>query len=274
MELFLIGLGVLGAVGAIPVIVVMARSFRRFKRARRVLDFSRRNRVDVVLPESGMMARPEGSGVLYSRPLTGYGPVRGLAFCARAVARHYQGAEVGVYIDNHLFGPLGGDLVALGGPSHNSQAREFLYYLTENYDIDVHFDEKDSRLDVCAPGEKWYDTRSDPIVLNGDAYPSSDVGLIVAINSEDGGGRKRRILCAGVTTYGSGVAADYLFSVMSTFTRKTFRSVFGNGKRKRQPREFLVVVRASFNRGEHTGTTWPPVFSCILTRSTGSTPRS
>jgi hypothetical protein len=250
----------LSVLGALPLVAAVWYRLQRFQRGRYVLQFSRNSPIDLVLTTS--QVAPAEHGVPAHRPLTGYGQIRAVASCAKALAALYPRKEVHIHLSGFIRNRLDRDLVVLGGPAKNVQARAIIDDLLRQHDLTKFtFDDVADKLEIVGPGTMKHEIPSfSPEITDG--YPETDYGLIIATYHIGSGGRRcRSILCAGFTTYGTAAAADYLFTDMVKlapwrFARQTKVSAVGRS------RAFIILVSARFSRGECIEV--HPVFSTRL----------
>jgi hypothetical protein len=237
---------ILSVVGTLPIIVAAWLWFQRWQRGRHLLGFRRRAPIDLVLTTSTVAAAIHGVPV--HRPLTGYGQVRAVASCAKALASHYPRKDVHIHLSGFIRNRLDRDLVILGGPAKNEAARDLLDDLPRRYTFNAFAfdDEADTLQFDDGRGSQFTQLHFAPQIMDG--YPVSDYGLIVAMK-RGANSSHRTILCAGFTTYGTAAAAEYLFNDLVALSRWQLR-------KKLQLRilapgdDFLVVVKARFSRGE------------------------
>jgi hypothetical protein len=189
-------------------------------------------------------------GVPASRPLTGYGQVRAVASCAGVLASLYPRKDVLIHLSGFIRNRLDRDLVILGGPAKNEAARAMLEDLAVQHDLACFlFDDIGDKLKIELPRREPFSVESfAPEISKG--YPTTDYGLIVAtFHRGQRSKRYRRILCAGFTTYGTYVAAEYLFGDLVKVPGRRLAKSMG-ASRIRRSFCFVAVVSARFSQGE------------------------
>ncbi|MFJ3416559.1 hypothetical protein ACOB87_16815 [Streptomyces sp. YS-B37] len=239
---------VISVIGTLPVVAAAWYWLQRFQRGRHFLQFTSARPIDLVLTTSAVNEAIHGLPA--SRPLTGYGQVRAVASCAGVLASLYPRKDVLIHLSGFIRNRLDRDLVILGGPAKNEAARAMLEDLALQHDItDFVFDDINDKLKIELRNRQPFSIDSfAPQISNG--YPAKDYGLIVAsFHRGQGGKHYRRILCAGFTTYGTFVAAEYLFGDLIKMSGRRLAKSMGAGRIKRRFC-FVAVVSARFSQGE------------------------
>ncbi|MFB4276741.1 hypothetical protein ACBJ59_15720 [Nonomuraea sp. MTCD27] len=241
---------ILSVLGVLPVAAAVWYWLERFQRGRRLLQFSRTAPIDLVLTTSSVTEAVHG--VPASRPLTGYGQVRAVASCVRALASLYPRKNVNIHLSGFIRNRLDRDLVILGGPAKNEAAVAMLDDFLLVHDLQrFSFDDVADTLEIADHDGRRFEVKDfDPHIADG--YPATDHGLIIVTYHYGQSGRRyRSILCAGFTTYGTAATADYLFGDLVRLSTRKF--VKRTGIRcARRSRAFVVIVSARFSRGECT----------------------
>lgn len=172
------GLGVaLGLFGAFPVVAAVWYWLQKMQRGRQLLRFSRLTPIDIVLTTSSMSRATHGLPA--SRPLTGYGQVRGTASCVRALAGLYPKKAIEIHLSGFIRNRLDRDLIVLGGPAKNEAARAFLENFRTDYSLTrFNFDDVTDTIEIEPEGGAPFSVKDfAPSMANG--YPLRDFGLIV-----------------------------------------------------------------------------------------------
>src|SRR5260370_5321758 len=138
--------------------------------------------------------------------MTAAGGVRAVAIVARTVLPLYQRRKVSVLMSAEYPGRLQADTLILGGPLRNRYAQRLIDYLNREYpEACLHLDAAANEIGV---GGK---------ILHCDQFreggvPQEDLALLVlATVPGQEAADQRFVLCAGLTTYGTEVAAPLLF---------------------------------------------------------------
>lgn len=256
-------LSVIGAVGVLPVLGGLVFWTQGFRRAHRVLGFRRSLPIDIVLTTSAVEAA--GHGAPAKRPLTGYGQVRGVANCARALAAHYPRKEIVIHLSGFVRNRLDRDLISLGGPAKNEVTRMILKGISEHYYLRrLEFDDISDSIRIATQSGQQVDIRNfDPQLQDG--VPQEDIFIITATTRyKPGNTTTRCILCAGFTSYGTGAAAEYMFIDLPKLSPKHLVELLqSRARRAGATRDFIIVARARFSRGECTDI--EPLFESVLT---------
>jgi hypothetical protein len=242
---------VFGIIGILPFLGTLSYTITRWRRGRRILRFASTGTVDVVLTTSE--EGPPKQGIAARRPLTGYGQVRAVASCTRAMTRLYNRKRLSLHLSGFARHRFDKDLIVLGGPVKNFEARRRLEGLVKDYDLQIFvFDDNEARClqiinhDGTSFDEKYFS----PEMVEG--YPVSDFGIVVLSHHKGKDGKEFRwVLCAGFTTYGTAAAAEFLFADLVRMSRRRARKLLRVGPLTRV-RDVLIVVKGSFEKGECT----------------------
>jgi hypothetical protein len=233
-------LGVIGAVGAAPVVFSGVRTARRRSLAHGILLLSRTKELDVVVTTSEISRSMVGADPAQRpvRPLTASGELQGISAIANRLGRSYPSKTLTVHQSALLKQALTGDVVLLGGPVHNNCAKEFLNAVVKAHPTaGLVFDAHIRRIGLGG-------VVLDDIALElQDDVPVEDYALIILTNSPFTRTGRRGILCAGFTTYGTGAAAEYVFTrLLEPHSRRNARR-----EAKTLPRSVAIILKASFS---------------------------
>lgn len=181
---------------------------RRLSRQNRLLRLGRGDLLEVVLPTSER--GPGGLGVTYVRPTTAVGNMRGAVEIAQMVGHVSRRRSLSVAVSEDIESNLSGDLVLIGLPGKNTASRKVLERLKSHYpDVDFTIAESGNPGVHVSLGEF-----SEDFKLTFQACtetPDRDLAVIVLwINPFARGKKRRLLLCAGITAYGTAAAAAYV----------------------------------------------------------------
>jgi hypothetical protein len=194
----------LGVLGVLPLLIAGPRSLRRFYKVQRVLRLQRGNRLDLVLTTSSITQSSHGKASAM-RPVTAEGELIGIAEVATVLGAHYPHKEVCIQVSARVRNRLDRDLIILGGPAANQHASDYL-----------------EAADIAIAHNIIYDASNCHVRMNGtdindfnidlkEGLPRKDLVLIIVGPNPFSQMRARSVLCAGLTTYGTGAAAQLLF---------------------------------------------------------------
>lgn len=239
MDIVSLMVGIIGT--ASTLILLYERAIRRMG-ARRLIGFDASSSVDVVCTTGDESRSRYGSSATL-RALAPEGELQALGAVSNSLGRWYPRTEMSLQMSDRSTRKLDRDLVLIGGPAGNRCSAEVLSQ--EPLEGLIHIDASTSSLTVCSFQANGYDHR----LANG--RPQRDLGLILcARNPWSRQGKRRLIILAGLTTYGTGAAADYLFDNIgkdsSPFTadvRAALRSTW----------PVAIVIEASFINGYLSG---------------------
>lgn len=193
----------LGAIGIVPVMVAGSVSLLSLRRANRILRFSQKTPLDVILTTSDYGQHPSGTSTSFR---TNVGEIEGLGSVARALGRHYQGKSMRVHVSADIKNVLDSDVVVLGGPLLNDVARDFVDAFNKKYSAKLIHDAPAQRLVVGDYACEGYDLK------RRDGVPGQDLALVLLACNLFTKSASRDVLCAGFTTYGTAAAAELLFN--------------------------------------------------------------
>ncbi len=241
-------INVVSLIGVLPVAVAIWYWLQRYQRGRALLRFTAGSSIDMVLTTSSVA--PAVHGVPAHRPLTGYGQVRAVASCAKALASLYPRTPAKIHLSGFISNRLDRNVVVFGGPAKNEAARALLEDLSSRYELeDFVFDDVGDTLRIVIPGQPAYETTGfSPNMSEG--FPATDYGIVIAaFHAGHEGKAFRQVLCAGFTTYGTYAAAEYLFDDLVKLSRRGLARVLGFRLTYR-PMSFVAIVSARFSRDE------------------------
>ena len=195
---------VLGVVGAIPVFLALQEFLRGRVVARRLLRFTPREPLDLVLSTNAFEKEKDGVAVSLK---TAVGELYGTATIAGALGRYYPKKQMRAHLSKKVQNTLDGDLVILGGPLHNEVSENFIEAVNKCYDIDIVLDPANRRLKLGT----HYDVDAFDVKEDKDHMPRCDVALILLVDNVWSARGARALLCGGLTTYGTAASADYIF---------------------------------------------------------------
>jgi len=215
-----IALGVISVFG-ITGISAAYRFSRSWGRQYRFLRLHRTETLDIVLPTSER--KRGGLGISYVRSMTSVGNMRGATQIAQAVGRISRTRRISVAVSEEIESRLQCDLVILGLPGKNAASRMVLGHLQARHP-EIELDIAEAAPPGCsislAGHTENYSFEKQP---RGSAYPTRDVALIVVWANPLSLRRRRLLLCAGFTTYGTAAAASYLVHELPDIEYKLLR---------------------------------------------------
>jgi hypothetical protein len=193
----------LGILGAIPITLAAAQGISRFRSVQSVLRFDSRSRVDIVITTSTTSRSSHGRAAT-TRSLTAEGELVGIASATTTLAQCYRRKEVRIHVSRKVGSELDEDLIIMGGPVANLYASQFLELISEQTRIPIEFNAPDAFVRVGEFARNDYNIQLDH------GMPQRDIGLLIKsrnpFNPE-----KNAVLCAGLTTYGTGAVAQFFF---------------------------------------------------------------
>jgi hypothetical protein len=193
----------LAVIGAIPIALAAAHVIARFRSVQSVLQFDWRSRIDIVITTSTTSRSSHGLAAT-TRSLTAEGELIGIAAVATTLGQCYRHKEVRIHVSKRVSNELDEDLIVLGGPAANLYATQFLELVAEQAKIPIKFDAANLSASVGKFTVIDYDIQLDH------GIPQRDLGLIVVTKNPFNQARNA-VLCAGLTTYGTGAVAQYVF---------------------------------------------------------------
>lgn len=229
-------LGIIGAIGSVPVILKGIQFLRSRSAARKLLRLQPKSKVDVVLTTSSEAISEEGYRV--RRPMTGIGQITGTAAFSRAAGHFYPDVQITPHMSTAISNTLENDLIILGGPLRNPIASRFLASVSTV--IPLSFDDRDGSIQLgdFALSDYAFSTKED--------IPDSDICLVVCWRNPFIESKRRAILCAGMSSYGTAAGTDYLFRYLLFDHQSTLRDHLdksGNG-------DFAMVLDVEFSRDQ------------------------
>jgi hypothetical protein len=176
-------------------------------RKRRFLRLQRSGPIDIVVTTSDRSLG--GFGIQYMRSTTAVGNLKGAATLAEAagqVSRRQR--PINVTVSDQIETPLNGDLVLIGLPGLNEASRRVVTHLNRCYPaLGLQIMEGATGCKMALGSfAKTYDVA----YQKGTQLPSDDLALVVLWVNPIASEKRRLILCAGFTGYGTEAAASYL----------------------------------------------------------------
>lgn len=197
---------VLGIVG-LSGIVSAIRSSRRLSRHNRFFRFQRIEPVDFVLTTS---ARESGGyGIKYLRSVTAVGNLKGSTEIAQAIGYASPRRPIVLAASAELESTLDGDLIVIGLPGKNAASQLVLTHLRAQYP-DLRLSIKESPTDGCRMTLNDFSEAYSVCEQPDTRIPTRDLALIVLWVNPLTLRKRRLVLCAGFTAYGTAAAASYL----------------------------------------------------------------
>jgi hypothetical protein len=199
-------LGVLGLVG-FSGFLGMVRFLREFGRLSRALRLQSSESLDIVLPTS---ERTEGGlGIRYFRSTTTVGNLKAATKLSQTIGQVSRKRPIIVSVSEELESPLSGDLVVIGLPGKNTASRIVVDHLHRQApELGLRIEESDETGCVITVGTTT--ERFELQLQPGSQVPARDLALIVLWVNPMTTVKRRLILCAGFTGYGTAAAARYL----------------------------------------------------------------
>jgi hypothetical protein len=198
---------VVGLIGIVPILWAARQIVLRQLHARRLLQFGVRRNLDVVVTTSAFARTPGGTSRSYK---TNLGEVMGLASLAGALGRYYPRKPLEIHMSERVRHSLDKDLVVLGGPLFNNCAKDFITRFNRLYPTaSIELDAQKHSLQV---GSRYREEEYDLAVSAG--IPAQDLAVILIGRNPFASRQGAGILCAGLSTYGTAAAADYVFTTL------------------------------------------------------------
>jgi hypothetical protein len=227
----------LGILGAIPVLGTANSVTMRYIRVRRLLRLQSKSRLDVVITTSSISK--SGHGIASTtRSLTAEGEIRGLAAIATRLGSNYRGKPIMVHISDRIDGPLDSDLVLLGGPAANRQSMDFLARVAIAREQELVIDAAKCSVITKAKTIELFDLQTER------GIPRRDIAVIVVSPSPYNIDR-RAVMCAGLTTYGTGAAAMLVFSNAEGASHSDIKEL----RKSLRSASALLLVECQLDRG-------------------------
>jgi hypothetical protein len=196
-------LGVIGAGG----IGTTIRHSRRLSRQYRFLRLHRSaEHLDIVLPTSDRVTG--GLGISYVRSTTAVGNLKGATEIARVVGQVVRRRPISVAVSEELESPLSGDLVLIGFPGKNAASRVALNYLKQEHP-EIGFELTESPEEGCKIALAGFSADYAATCQTASDIPANDLALILLWVNPTAPRKRRLLLCAGFTSYGTAAAAKY-----------------------------------------------------------------
>jgi hypothetical protein len=203
-----IGLWVLGFVG-LSGTVSAVHSSRRLSQHHRFFRFQRKEPADFVLTTSAHTKG--GYGIKYVRSVTAVGNLKGSAEIAASIGYGSPRRRINLSVSAELESSLSGDLVIIGLPGKNEASRLVIEYLNALYP-DVRLAITEAAEGPCGLALGEFRELDYKVERQGrkSIYPKRDLALIVLWVNPLTVKKRRLVLCAGFTAYGTAAAANYL----------------------------------------------------------------
>ena len=163
---------------------------------------------DIVLTTSD---RAQGGfgGVTYTRSVTAVGNLSGATAIARSIGYTSPRRPTRVYVSAELETSLSGDVVVIGLPGKNEVSGAVVTHLTARYpNLGLTIDESTEGCSMSLAG--FADEYSVVPQTAQPDFPERDLALIVLWVNPIAVRKRRLVLCAGFTAYGTAAAARYL----------------------------------------------------------------
>jgi hypothetical protein len=176
--------------------------------------------------------------VKYIRPTTAVGNMRGAVEVAQMVGNVSRRRSLSVAVSEDIESDLSGDLVLIGLPGKNTASRTVLALLKDRHpDIGFTISESDESGVHIGLGGFYEDFGL--AFQDATDIPERDLAVIVLwINPFARGKKRRLLLCAGITAYGTAAAAAYVVNDLVDYRYRQLR--------KARPRELPSLL--SFRR--------------------------
>lgn len=232
----------LGAFGALSSLVLLDEFVVRRMGARRLIGLDPRPCVDIVCTTSLDTTSKWGSSSA-KRALTPEGELFGVMATANALGRWYPRSEMTIQNSERRSRTYDRDLILIGGPDGNGCTAEVFRW--DELSSLIRIDATTSTL--VLPGFSVNGYKHDFV----SGRPTRDLGLIVITrNRWSPEGEARLLVFAGLTTYGTGAAAEFFFGHIGK-RRRAFPSALR--KALRSDPFVYIVVEASFSNGYLSG---------------------
>jgi hypothetical protein len=235
----------LGVIGAIPVFLGLYQLVSRTTKARRAIGFRHRGRIDIVLTTAGCEMKSDGGKAAVVRCLSPEGDVLAIAAATAVFGRSYRGKKIITHVSDKVRGPLNDDLLILGSTAANKHSVSYLesseLARTRNLLIDV---------GACSVGLDRHNggrlnVTSFDIERTSDGLPRKDV-VYICVGPNPYNRRRRAIVCAGYTTYGTGAAAQIFFGQILSEEKSEYRRI----RRLVRRCEVIMVLECGLELGQ------------------------
>jgi hypothetical protein len=217
--------------------------FRR-RPAVRIMRLGIKTPLDVIAPANITVPGDHHEAAAY---MTSVGDLRAIAIASRFLSTFYRKKSTKIYIGTGPGHP-DGDRLLIGSDLHNQATVGFLSAFEDIYDVEVVVDVQKRMVAVGEERIEDFDHRwisSD--IYKGD-LPTRDLAVVV-LAPWARGDRRRVILCAGLTTYGTEGAASFAFDHLWTNNEhKPLRSAL------RGAEAAVIALQIWVDNGEAAGT--------------------
>jgi hypothetical protein len=143
------------------------------------------------------------------RATTAIGNLRGATEIAKVVGRVARRSPVSVAVSEELESPLSDDLVLIGFPGKNAASGVVVNYLKRQHP-EIGFQLTESDTEGCKISLAGFSADFTLTCQNDSELPSRDLALIILWVNPTALQKRRLILCAGFTSYGTAAAARYV----------------------------------------------------------------
>jgi hypothetical protein len=244
-------LGLFTIVGGLSVLLTALlqwwRSIIGLIGGRPVLRLHRNETADLVVTTSEVQESAVGAAI--RRPTTGYGQIITIMHATRTIAKLYgKKSRLAFHFSQRLGRHrMDRDLIVVGGPAKNGLTASLLAAVSRRPDVPkIHFDDIEGTARV---GSAVF--VKDLRAVSGDQM-DEDYALIMGLrNPFDPNGHARALLIAGFTSYGTAVAGEILFEMLTNL-RWRLREIPQARKALVWPREFAMIVHISDPTGKAT----------------------
>jgi hypothetical protein len=195
------------AVVSVSELIALLRYSQRLSREHLFFRLQAKEEIDIVLTTSERTAG--GGGIEYVRPTTSVGNLKGSTEIARAIGDLPGKRSVRVHLSEEIDESLSGDLVLLGGPNKNRISAICLEYIYQFYPqaklLYIDSKEQGSYLGLEDFIQHYEIEKQEESQI-----PKKDFALIGMWINPLSPRKRRLIICAGFTGYGTAAAARYL----------------------------------------------------------------
>lgn len=211
----------LATIGAVPIIVSAYYFLGNIFPVRKFFGFSDDERLDIIATTSQVTHSSVGAKVV--RATTGIGQIEGVAAIARFLGQYYRKKSLLIKLSVSVSDRPEKDLILVGGPAKNKLSGSFLSHLNDETSIKIEFDDVNIRLEF----DDLVITKDDLVIE--DEFPTKDFAIVIAWRNPFLNKRRRGILCAGFTSYGTSGGARWIFNDLPIVRYK--KEFFRHGKR-------------------------------------------
>jgi hypothetical protein len=184
--------------------------FRR-RPAVRIMQLGMRTPLDIIAPANITVPGDHHEAAAH---MTSVGDLRAIAIASRFLSAYYRKKSTKIFIGAGPGHP-DGDRLLIGSDLHNQATVSFLSAFHDTYDAEVVVDVQNRLVAIAEERVEDFDHRwisSD--IYKGD-LPTRDLAVVI-LAPWARGDRRRVVLCAGLTTYGTEGAASFAFDHLWT----------------------------------------------------------